>query len=127
MLIGAGVATLVDHPRTGALLRAIRAPKAALQLALAALLLVYPLSATLPYLAASRRTMTNDVLVAWAAANVPRGATVLVSPFYLDSLRQLDLRIVGLAGAAESQYRFDDALGTNSERRPLFRPSSAPR
>jgi hypothetical protein len=115
-LTGAGVATL-----------AAAAPRrAAIEVALAVIVLAYPLARTLPYLAAAGRPMTNDVAFAWARANLPAGATLLVSPFYLRNMSKLDVKIMSLAGAAENQYRLADTAGVDTEERPLFRPELVP-
>jgi 4-amino-4-deoxy-L-arabinose transferase-like glycosyltransferase len=96
--------------------------RAPLQAALAIALLAYPALGTGRYLAASSRPMTNDLAFAWAADHLPAGSTVLLSPFYLESLRRLDLKILTLAGAAQNQYRLGSTLGIDTEVKPLFRP-----
>jgi 4-amino-4-deoxy-L-arabinose transferase-like glycosyltransferase len=121
VLTGAGVADLVARRPARP-----RIPAGVAEAAAAVLLLAYPAAVTLPYLAAAGRPTTSDLAVAWARASLPRGATVLVSPFYLEGLRQVDLQVVELSGAAEKQYRVDGALGEDTEQKPLFRPELLP-
>jgi 4-amino-4-deoxy-L-arabinose transferase-like glycosyltransferase len=92
-----------------------------LEVGLAMALLAVPATRTVPYLTASARPMTNDLVLAWARDNLPHDGTVLLSPFYVANLRALNVRTVGLAGAGSNQYRLKSA-GADTESKPLFRP-----
>ena len=114
VLAGVGVARLLSERR---------APRSALAWPLvAAALLAWPLARTAPYLAAASRPMTNELAAAWTRTNLPAGASVLLSPFYLDNLRRPDLHILNLKGAATTQYRLTTSIGVDTEQRPLYRP-----
>ncbi|MEZ4441859.1 MAG: glycosyltransferase family 39 protein [Polyangiaceae bacterium] len=87
-----------------------------------ALLALYPLSRSVPFVVAGSRPTTNRLAEDWARTAIPPGSRVLLTPFYLENLAQLPLDVRRFRGAAQTQYRLRDSLGVDTEATPVYRP-----
>ncbi|NNL96427.1 MAG: phospholipid carrier-dependent glycosyltransferase, partial [Xanthomonadales bacterium] len=84
------------------------------------ILLAYPLYRTTGYLASTSGTATNVHARSWLSANVPANATLVLSPFFINSLDGVTDTTIYLSGANLLQYRMPGNASANSELSPLF-------
>jgi len=98
----------------------LRAPIAA---AIALLVLAYPATRALRYVAAARLPLTTELAEEWVARSIPAGTKVLLGPFFTDNLRRLPLDAVTLGAPGSRQYRFPEGMGQSPEREPLYSPA----
>jgi len=100
----------------------VEARKQLLGLALAAALLILPAASSLPYVWSARREMTTAIAFDWAKQHVPRGSLVLLTPFYVENLKLLPIRVLRVKHASRVQYRLRKTIGVDTEQTPIYRP-----
>lgn len=89
-------------------------------LAAGALLVAGPLAASSAVALRARRPMTGQQAEAWIAANVARDAKLMIAPFFLDNLGQLDRPALFLSGVGARQARIPDDPRSNCELAPIY-------
>ncbi len=92
------------------------------RLALAAALLVLPAACSLPYVWSARREMTTAMAFDWAKQHLPPGSLVLLTPFYVENLKTLPIRVLRMKHASRVQYRLRKTIGVDTEETPIYRP-----
>lgn len=86
-------------------------------------LLAYPFSRTLLYIARTRTPTTNQIAYAWAKQHIPPDAKVFLSPLYTTNLRQLSFKTYVIPYVGIRQYRLPPHVGMSPERDLFFHPA----
>ncbi len=94
--------------------------RAILIASLAILVLAVPTWRTLHYLSCTTVPTTNKLAAQWVEKHLPQGASVFLSPFFVNNLLNLPLNCYFLGHAGQRLY--GQTQGTNPEKWPLFYP-----